>query len=132
MSRYDAVVKMWQDWNVHTVDDLALRLDNFRILFAYNSGKIENAEINYHDTREIFENGKVVGSTPMMMLSSTVKHSTSLKCWWTMPMPSALASPSGSFSPSPAFTRGNKDDLVRGGRREHPRHRGVRAHIHRL
>ena len=61
MSRYDAVVKMWQDWNVRSVDDLSLRLDNFRILFAYNSGKIENAEINYHDTREIFENGKVVG-----------------------------------------------------------------------
>ena len=54
---------MWQDWNIHTVDDLALRLDNFRILFAYNSGKLENAEINYHDTREIFENGKVVGYT---------------------------------------------------------------------
>ena len=43
MSRYDAVVKMWQDWNVHTVDDLALRLDNFRILFAYNSGKLEKS-----------------------------------------------------------------------------------------
>ena len=28
--------------------------------------------------------------------------------------------------------KGNKDDLVRGGRCEHPRHRGVRAHIHRL
>ena len=63
MSRYDAVVKMWQDWNIRTVDDLALRLNNFRILFAYNSGKIENAEINYHDTREIFESGKVVGYT---------------------------------------------------------------------
>ena len=63
MSRYDAVVKMWQDWNIWSVDDLALRLDNFRILFAYNSGKLENAEINYHDTREIFENGKVVGYT---------------------------------------------------------------------
>ena len=32
------------------------------------------------------------GSTPRMMLSSTLKHSTSLKCWCTMPMPSALAS----------------------------------------
>lgn len=63
MSQYDAVVKMWQDWNIRTVDDLSLRLDNFRILFAYNSGKIENAEINYHDTREIFESGKVVGYT---------------------------------------------------------------------
>ena len=63
MSQYDAVVKMWQDWNIQSVDDLSLRLDNFRILFAYNSGKIENAEINYHDTREIFESGKVVGYT---------------------------------------------------------------------
>lgn len=63
MSKYDAVVKMWQDWNIRSADDLSLRLDNFRILFAYNSGKIENAEINYHDTREIFENGKVVGYT---------------------------------------------------------------------
>ena len=40
-----------------------LRLDNFRILFAYNSGKIENAAISYHDTREIFESGRVVGYT---------------------------------------------------------------------
>ena len=44
-------------------EDLDLRLDNFRILFAYNSGKIENAAISYHDTREIFENGRVVGYT---------------------------------------------------------------------
>lgn len=28
-----------------------------------NSGKIENEEITYHDTREIFENGKVTGFT---------------------------------------------------------------------
>ena len=68
MSRYDTVVKMWQDWNIRSVDDLSLRLDNFRILFAYNSGKIENAEINYHDTREIFENGKVVGYTGKVTL----------------------------------------------------------------
>ena len=63
MSRYDTVVKMWQDWNIRSVDELSLRLDNFSILFAYNSGKIKNDEIDYHDTREIFENGKVVGYT---------------------------------------------------------------------
>ena len=34
----------------------------------------------------------LVGSMPRMMLSSTEKHSTSLKCWCTMPMPRALAS----------------------------------------
>ena len=82
MSRYDAVVKMWQDWNVHTVDDLALRLDNFRILFAYNSGKLENAEINYHDTREIFENGKVVATpaAPAPCSSSKIKRCATTSC----------------------------------------------------
>ena len=40
MSKYDAVVKMWQDWNIRSADDLSLRLDNLRILFAYHSGKI--------------------------------------------------------------------------------------------
>ena len=32
---------------------------DFRILFAYHSNKIENSEITYNDTREVFENGKV-------------------------------------------------------------------------
>lgn len=63
MNRYDKAVKKWQAWNIQTTADLDLHLDSFRILFAYNSGKIENDEINYHDTREIFENGKVVGYT---------------------------------------------------------------------
>ena len=27
-----------------------------------------------------------------MMFSATVKGSTSTKCWWTMPMPRAIAS----------------------------------------
>lgn len=63
MNRYDEVLKKWQEWKVQTTADLKLRLDSFRILFAYHSGKIENDEINYHDTREIFEHGKVVGYT---------------------------------------------------------------------
>ena len=37
-------------------------------------------------------NPALQGSTPSMMLSSTEKHSTSLKCWWTMPMPRSFAS----------------------------------------
>lgn len=63
MGQYDTVLKTWQEWNIQTESDLDLHLDNFRILFAYHSGKIENDEITYHDTREIFENGKVVGYT---------------------------------------------------------------------
>ena len=63
MGQYDIAVRQWQEWAVKTSADLDLRLDSFRILFAYNSGKIENSDITYHDTREIFENGKVVGYT---------------------------------------------------------------------
>lgn len=63
MNRYDQAVKKWRAWRVQTTADLDLRLNSFRILFAYHSGKIENDEINYHDVREIFENGKVIGYT---------------------------------------------------------------------
>lgn len=63
LGAYDQIVKQWQGWNIASVSELELRLDSFRILFAYHSGKIENEEITYHDTREIFENGKVVGYT---------------------------------------------------------------------
>ena len=63
MSLYEQAATLWQGWRVKTVADIDLRLHNFRILFAYNSGKIENAEITYHDTREIFENGRVLNFT---------------------------------------------------------------------
>jgi len=63
MSNYEKMVKLWRKWNVQTESDIDLRLHNFRILFAYNSGKIENKDVDYHDTREIFENGTVSGYT---------------------------------------------------------------------
>lgn len=69
MNQYDQVVKKWKEWGIRTTADLELRLDSFRILFAYHSGKIENDEINYHDTREIFENGIVTGYTGSTKLS---------------------------------------------------------------
>lgn len=60
MSKLESIIKMWQKWNVKTSADIDLRLDSFRILFAYNSGKIENEAVTYNDTREIFENGQVL------------------------------------------------------------------------
>jgi Fic family protein len=60
MSKCNAIVKLWQSWRVNTESDIDRRLDNFRILFAYHSGKIENEAISYNDTREIFENGRVL------------------------------------------------------------------------
>ncbi len=60
---YDQILVWWQQQKRDTVEDLRVLLDNFRIVFAYNSDKIENEKVTLHDTREIFENGKVVGYT---------------------------------------------------------------------
>ena len=63
MGKYENSVKLWQGWRVATEADIDRRLDNFRVLFAYNSSKIENGAITYNDTREIFENGRVLNFT---------------------------------------------------------------------
>lgn len=44
-------------------DELDAMLTDFRILFAYHSNRIENEDTDYHDTRDVFENGKVYGYT---------------------------------------------------------------------
>ncbi len=63
MGPYEKAVALWRSWQVRSAADIDLRLDSFRVLFAYHSGRIENPEVTYHDTREIFENGRVVGYT---------------------------------------------------------------------
>ena len=63
MEQYSRVVGLWQSYIIKSDADLDKYLDNFRILFAFHSGKIENEEITYHDTREIFENSRVVSYT---------------------------------------------------------------------
>lgn len=63
MDRYQKAVETWQAWHISTVPELEQRMDSFRVLFAYHSGKIENDNITYADTREIFENGRVCGFT---------------------------------------------------------------------
>lgn len=56
---YADIVKRWKEKNINTAAALEQQLSNFRIVFAYNSGVIENRQITYHHTREIFENGKI-------------------------------------------------------------------------
>lgn len=63
MAKYEQVLALWQSYEIKTVSDLEKYLDSFRILFAYHSGHIENEEITYNDTREIFNNGKVLNYT---------------------------------------------------------------------
>lgn len=63
MDLYNRVVALWQSYDITSPADIDKYLDSFHILFAFHSGKIENDEITYHDTREIFEHGKVTNFT---------------------------------------------------------------------
>lgn len=47
----------------HSIEELEAQLIDFKIFFAYHSNKIENNQIDYHDTREIFEKGRIVNYT---------------------------------------------------------------------
>lgn len=44
-------------------NELASVLSSYSINFSYNSGKIENDEITYHDTREVFDKDGVTSYT---------------------------------------------------------------------
>ena len=61
--RYDEIVATWRSNPPLTREELAGALSDYRIYFAYNSGKIENPSITYHDTREVFENGRTISFT---------------------------------------------------------------------
>lgn len=60
---YEDIVKMWKGFHIQDSVQLGAYLENFSVLFSYHSGKIENENITYHDTREIFENGRVINYT---------------------------------------------------------------------
>lgn len=63
MPDYNEIVSVWKKRQILTVDALDAALSNYRILFAYHSNRIENAGLDIHQTREIFENGKVINYT---------------------------------------------------------------------
>lgn len=63
MSTYEDIVRWWQNRKISTDAELAEALNGHSILFAYHSGKIENENITYHDTREIFEHDGVTSYT---------------------------------------------------------------------
>ena len=63
MTNYEKAVALWQRRNVTNDAQLAEALNGHSIAFAYHSGKIENEQITYHDTREIFEHDGVTSYT---------------------------------------------------------------------
>lgn len=63
MDSYSKAVALWQSKKIANDAELAEALNGHSILFAYNSGKIENDNITFHDTREIFEHDGVTSYT---------------------------------------------------------------------
>ena len=60
---YEQIVAWWQAKNIQTDADLEEAFNGHVISFAYNSSNIENPNVTYHDTREIFEHDGVTGYT---------------------------------------------------------------------
>ncbi len=63
MDIYNKAVSLWKRKNIKTDAQLAEALNGHSIAFAYNSGKIENDNVTYNDTREIFEHDGVTSYT---------------------------------------------------------------------
>ena len=63
MGSYERALELWRHKNITTDAELAEALSAFGVAFAYHSGKIENENITYHDTREVFEHDGVTGYT---------------------------------------------------------------------
>lgn len=63
MTDYEKAVQLWRSKNIQTDAQLAEALNGHSIAFAFHSGKIENDNITYNDTREIFEHDGVTAYT---------------------------------------------------------------------
>lgn len=60
---FDEIVKSWRFRRFTTEADIDTALADYRVLFAYHSNTIEGAGVDIHQTREIFENGRVIDYT---------------------------------------------------------------------
>ncbi len=63
MTNYEKAVDLWQQRGITNDAELAEALNGHSIAFAYHSSKIENEQITYHDTREVFEHDGVTSYT---------------------------------------------------------------------
>lgn len=63
MGGYEKALELWRCKNITTDAGLAEALNAYSVAFAYHSGKIENENVTYNDTREIFEHDGVTAYT---------------------------------------------------------------------
>ena len=63
MTDYEKALALWKRKSITNDAELAEALNGHSIAFAYHSGKIENGNITYNDTREIFDRDGVTSYT---------------------------------------------------------------------
>lgn len=63
MEKYDEIVLAWKNQKLRSAAELEAALNGYVIQFAYHSGKIENPQITYNDTQEIFDHDGVTNYT---------------------------------------------------------------------
>ena len=63
MTDYEKAVSLWRKKHIENDAALAEALNAHSIALAYHSGKLENDNITWHDTREIFEHDGVTSYT---------------------------------------------------------------------
>lgn len=107
-SAYDGLLNAWRGINA---DQRALLLDQFKVSCSFNSGNIENPEITYHDTAEIFDENGVSNFTGDVR---TIYEINNLKNAWIW-LEDALASDAAFdeelvLSAHLVLTRGTYDD----------------------
>ena len=72
---YEDLIKFWNNKKIDTYEKLSNILESYSVIFAYNSGKIENKEITYHDTREIFYKNKITSYTGSLKTLFEIQNS---------------------------------------------------------
>lgn len=63
MKDYEHILAAWRKKNIISDAHLAEALNGQGVSFAYHSCRIENAQVTFHDTREIFDHDGVTGYT---------------------------------------------------------------------
>lgn len=61
--QYEKIRAFWQAQSIKSAAELSVLLSGNLVKFAYHSAKIENENVTYNDTREIFEHDGVVKYT---------------------------------------------------------------------
>lgn len=87
---YESILDFWKKENIKNANELASVLNSYSVNFAYNSGKIENDEITYHDTREVFDKNGVISYTGSTKTLFEIQRLPMKECYWHLMISKSL------------------------------------------